>query len=204
MTRVKVCGLTRYEDAALAAELGAFAIGVICWPGSRRAVTVAQAARVMAAVSPGVMRVGVFVNQGVDELRRWCDRVPLDAVQLHGDEADTFIVEAPRPVIRALSPERPGDEQVFERLPAGVVVLVDRYDPVTRGGTGQVTNWEVARRWAARRTVMLSGGLTADNVADAIRTVKPWAVDVASGVEASPGIKDAGRLRAFFQSVADV
>jgi len=82
-------------------------------------------------------------------------------------------------------------------------VLVDRHDPVTRGGTGQVTNWDVARGWAARRTVMLSGGLTAENVADAIRTVRPWAVDVASGVEASPGIKDAGRMRAFFRSVTE-
>lgn len=204
MTRVKVCGLTRAGDAAAAAELGAFAVGVICWPGSRRAVTMEQATRVMAAVPAGVVRVGVFVNQGLEEMRRWCEQVPFDNVQLHGDEPDALVNEAPRPVIRALSPERPGDEEIFERLPSGVVVLVDRYDPVKRGGTGHVTDWGVASRWAARRRVMLSGGLTADNVAEAIRTVKPWAVDVASGVEASPGIKDAERLRAFFRAVATV
>lgn len=201
--RIKVCGLTRARDASLATDLGAFAVGVVCWPGSPRAVTLEQARDVMRAVPDGVWRVGVFVNQELDELARWCDQVPFDWVQLHGDETDAEVAAAPRAVIRALAPDRPGADQAFERLPSGVVVLADRYDPVQRGGTGRVTNWAVARRWAACRPVVLSGGLTADNVTEAIRAVRPWAVDVASGVESLPGIKDPDRLRAFFQAAAD-
>lgn len=201
MTRVKVCGVTRPADAELAVDLGASAIGVVAWRGSPRVVALDQARDIARALPPFVVLVGVFVNAPADEVRRWCEQVPLAAVQLHGDEGPSLAASLPRPVIKAVRLTPATVDVVAEAWPGEVTLLIDAHDRARRGGTGRVADWALAARLARRRRSILAGGLTAGNVAEAIRSVQPWALDVASGVEASPGIKDAGRMRAFFEAV---
>jgi phosphoribosylanthranilate isomerase len=204
MIRVKVCGMTRASDAELAAELGASAVGVVGWGESPRAVSISRAQEIARALPPFVGVVGVFVNAPVDQVRRWCDAVPLVAVQLHGDEPLSDLGSFTRPVIKAVFPTVETADGLLDAWPKQVTLLVDAGDPVRRGGTGRLADWSLAARLAQRRRVLLAGGLSAGNVADAIRQVRPWGVDVASGVESSPGVKDPVRLRAFLAAVRAV
>lgn len=199
--RIKICGITRESDAALAASLGAEAIGFVFWPGSPRALSIDDARRILAAAPGSVVKIGVFVNQPLEEVRSTADALDLDGVQLHGDESDEDMAALPLAIIKAVPLGQPGSEARAIDLPPGVVPLVDVFDPVRRGGTGQTVDWDVAARISARRPLMLSGGLTPENVGDAIRKVDPWYVDVSSGVEAAPGIKDEHKLRAFIEAV---
>lgn len=199
--RIKICGITRENDAALAASLGAEAIGFVFWPGSPRAVSVDRAREIIAATPRSVVKIGVFVNQPLEEVRATAEALDLDGVQLHGDESDEEMAALPLAIIKAVPLGQAGSEQRAIDLPAGVVPLVDAFDPVRRGGTGQTVDWDAAARISAKRPMMLSGGLTAENVGDAIRKVDPWYVDVSSGVEAAPGIKDERKLRAFIEAV---
>jgi phosphoribosylanthranilate isomerase len=199
--RIKICGITRERDAVLAAALGAEAIGLVFWPGSPRAISVDVARDIVAAVPSPMVKVGVFVNQPLDEVRAVAEAVGLDGLQFHGDEADEDVAALTLAVLKAVPLGQPGAEQRALNLPAGVVPLLDVFDPVRRGGTGQTTDWDVAARIAAKRPTMLSGGLTPENVGEAIRKVDPWYVDVSSGVEASPGVKDEGKLRRFVEAV---
>lgn len=195
--RVKVCGITRAEDATRAAELGATAVGFVLWEPSPRAVSVLAAARLAAAVPAGVSRIGVFVDATPAEVSRAVREVGLDAVQLHGDEpVGEFFGVAAR-LLKAVTLETREDVDAAAGLPAEVTVLVDATDRVRRGGTGRRADWSLAAALSARREVWLAGGLTVENVAEAIRHVRPAAVDVSSGVESSPGVKDATRLAAF-------
>lgn len=194
MTRVKMCGMTRPEDARAAAKAGASAIGLVFWPGSPRAVTRVQARAIVAALPNGVPAVGVFVNQPADEINACIDAAGLFAVQLHGDEPVELIARLRRPVVRALTLAR-ADEMAS--LPETVTVLLDAHDPARRGGTGTTIDWDAARTLAARRKIVLAGGLTPENVGDAIARVRPWAVDVSSGIETAPGVKDHARIEAF-------
>jgi phosphoribosylanthranilate isomerase len=196
--RVKVCGVRRLDDARLAAELGASAIGLIFWPGSSRAVDVDSARAIVAALPPFVTTVGVFVNQSREDVLGVAQSVGLDAVQLHGDEDPTWYSALPRRVIKAVAVGDGFDVRQLADVPASATVLLDAHDPLRRGGTGRVIDWTVAAAAARTRPVILSGGLTAENVQAAVDTVQPYAVDVASGVESAPGIKDAAKLRAFF------
>lgn len=198
MTRVKVCGLTRESDADLASGLGASAVGMVFWSRSPRAVTIRQAQRIVRVLPPFVQTVGVFVNATPDEAVAIADDVGLDVLQLHGDEHVDEWAAVARPLMKALTLATYADSPWHARARA---VLLDAHDPVRRGGTGEVIDWAAARRCAAGRTFVLAGGLTADNVTRAIREARPAAVDVSSGVEATPGIKDAARLRAFFDAV---
>jgi phosphoribosylanthranilate isomerase len=200
--RVKVCGVRRREDAVLASELGASAIGMIFWPRSARVVDVATAAEIVAALPPFVMPVGVFVNQPREEVLRVAAAVNLGAVQLHGDEPPEWYEGFPRRVIKAVAV---GDGFVADALatvPPRATVLLDAHDPIKRGGTGRVIDWTIASEAARMRPVILSGGLTADNVRAAVDAVQPYAVDVASGVESAPGVKDHAKMRAFFAALA--
>jgi phosphoribosylanthranilate isomerase len=200
--RVKVCGVMRAEDAVLAAELGASAIGLLFWPRSPRAVTVAQAREVARVLPPFVQLVGVFVNQPVEQVRRCAEDARLAAIQLHGEEdLEMFAALAGWPLLKSVTANEAVVDPDLARVPSRVTVLIDAHDPIRRGGTGRTVPWEVAAAVAVRRRLVLSGGLTAENVADAIGCVRPWAVDVASGVEERPGIKSAARLRAFFAAV---
>lgn len=200
--RVKVCGITRPEDAALAVELGASALGFVFWPKSPRAVRLEVARSIARQMPPFVAIVGVFVNQPFDEVLAIAAGVPLTAVQFHGDEADEVVSSFPWRVIRAIALDGAGADLRLARLPHTVTILVDAHDPERRGGTGRTTDWQTAARVAAIRPTILAGGLSPSNVGSAVRTVRPWGVDVASGVESAPGVKDATLLRAFFTAIA--
>lgn len=195
--RVKVCGITREEDAIRAAELGAAAVGFVLWEPSPRALSIAAAARLAAAVPAGVTRVGVFVDAAPAEVARAVREIGLDAVQLHGDEPVAEFSRVGARVIKAVTLETGRDVETAAALPASVTVLVDASDRVRRGGTGHRADWRLAAALSARREIWLAGGLTVENVADAVKQVRPVAVDVSSGVESSPGVKDAARLAAF-------
>lgn len=198
MTRVKICGITRPEDARAAAASGATVIGMVFWPGSPRAVDGETARRIVAALPAGVPAIGVFVNQPVEEINAAIEAAGLFGVQLHGDEPVEMIARIRRPVVRALSLD---DVAMIDAVPPEVTVLLDAADPVKRGGTGQTIDWAAARAIARRRPIVLAGGLTPENVEEAIGAVRPYAVDVSSGVETSPGIKDRARMAAFIDAV---
>ncbi len=193
---MKVCGITRAEDAQAAIAAGARAIGFIFWPASPRAVDPALARDIIAAIPPFVTTVGVFVNQSLQEVNGVADVAGVSTVQLHGEEEPLFAASVRHPVIKALS--RLNDEAV-DKWPSRVILLVDAHDPVRRGGTGEKADWEAAARVSSRRPVMLAGGLHAGNVAEAVARVRPFGLDVSSGVESRPGIKDPAKIAALFE-----
>jgi len=192
---VKVCGITRLEDAIAAVDAGAHAIGFVFWPDSPRFVDPYRARAIAARLPPFVTAVGLFVNQPLSHVNGVAALVRLGAAQLHGDETPEFAAGVTAPVIRAL----PVDAAAA--WPAGTTLLLDAHDPVKRGGTGRTIDWAAAADLAAHRRVLLAGGLTPDNVADAIARVRPFGIDVSSGVERAPGVKDHQRLRALFEAV---
>ena len=200
MTRVKICGITRLEDAELAASLGAWALGFILWPGSKRAVDPAVAAGIARVVRRRVELVGVFVNQPMDEVVHAADAIGLTHLQLHGDEGPAFATESARrtgaKVIKAARVASGADLQALERYRVDFHLL-DTAAAGLRGGSGQAWDWGLAAQRRSKVPAILSGGLTAENVAEGIAAVKPYAVDVASGTEAAPGVKDPAKLEAF-------
>ena len=200
--RVKVCGITRRDDALLAADLGASAIGFVFWPGSPRYVEPETAAAIARELPADVAPVGVFVDPTVGEVRLIAAEVGLAAVQLHGDEPATLCDGLPYRVLKAVPVAGEATCAAAERVPARITVLLDARDPLRRGGTGRTVDWGVAADVAARRRIFLAGGLCPENVGEALRTVRPYGIDVSSGVEAQPGRKDGGRLRDFFEEVA--
>lgn len=195
---VKICGITREVDAREAVALGASAIGFVFWPKSPRFIDPYRARRVARGLPAFVTPVGVFVNQPADYVNAVSGLVGLGAVQLHGDETPAYSERIRRPVVRAVGATALDEARQW---PDEVVLLVDAHDPVQRGGTGRTSDWGVAANLAARRRVVLSGGLNADNVVAGLAAVRPYGVDVSSGVEAAPGIKDAAKLRAFFAQI---
>lgn len=207
--RVKICGLTRPEDVALATRLGAWGVGVIFAPESPRRVDMEQAGRVLAGVPAGIERVGVFVNADTGEIAAAVKACGLTALQLHGDESPGECLEAQKRtgcfIIKALSVSGP---EVLDRVVQfdADYILLDTYHPERRGGTGEPFDWELAARLPeAERTgrIILSGGLNPENVLDAFRTVRPYALDVSSGVEAAPGIKDHEKLMQLFAKLKE-
>jgi phosphoribosylanthranilate isomerase len=205
VTRVKVCGITRFEDAELATSLGAWALGFILWPGSSRAADPGVAAGIAAAVRRRVQLVGVFVNPTLDEVARAAETLHLTHVQLHGDEGPAFCAEAGRRsgcrVIKAVRVASGADLQDLQRFHTDFHLL-DAAAPGKRGGTGTAWDWALAAQRRSDVPVILSGGLTPETVAEGIAMVRPYAVDVASGVEASPGVKDPAKLAAFLAAAA--
>ncbi len=199
--KVKVCGITRRDDALLAADLGASAVGFIFWPRSPRYVEPEQATAIACALPPDVAPVGVFVDPTVAEVQRIAAQVGLAAVQLHGDESPTLCDGLPYRVLKAVPVAGDGTCAAAARVPSRITVLLDASDPVRKGGTGRTVDWGVAADVAARRRIFLAGGLCPENVGEALRTVRPYGIDVSSGIEARPGRKDAGRLRSFFEEV---
>jgi phosphoribosylanthranilate isomerase len=198
-TRVKFCGTTRAEDAELAVEAGAWAIGFILWPGSRRFVEPAMAAGIARAVRRKVNLVGVFVNPTLDEVAHAADLMGLTHVQLHGDEGPSFCAAVAQRtgarVIKAIRVRSRADVADAERFHTDLHLL-------DSPGNGRTWDWGLAAARRTRTPLIVAGGLTAENVGEAIAVARPWAVDVASGVEAAPGIKDPDRLRAFAAAVA--
>ncbi|MEO6221815.1 MAG: phosphoribosylanthranilate isomerase [Vicinamibacterales bacterium] len=196
--RVKVCGLTQSADVAAAVEHGAWAVGFVVWPASPRAVTISHVRELAAQVPEGVKRVGVLVNPALDDVRRLRDETQLTTIQLHGDEDVTPFLSLGVEVIKAVALRSDADVERAAALPAEVTVLVDGHDPVRRGGTGERADWTRAAILSRRRPVILAGGLHADNVTDAIEQVAPWGIDISSGLEGVPGIKDPAKIERFF------
>ena len=200
--RVKICGIRRLEDAALACELGADAVGFVFWPESPRFIDPYRARRIVSLLPPFVTPVGVFVNQPADHVAAVAGVARLGAVQLHGDELLGPFDRSPLRIIKAVAVTDGFDpESALAGLPARVTVLLDAHDPIRRGGTGQSIDWKLAAGASRIRPIALSGGLTADNVGEAITEVNPYAIDVSSGVESAPGVKDGRALRRFFEAV---
>jgi len=195
---VKICGITRVTDALHAVEQGATAIGFVLWPRSPRGITAERVARISEELPSYVMRVGVFVNESVENIRAIAERAHLTAIQLHGDEPPAYAEALDWPVLRAVSVA--DLNAATEAWAPEIPLLVDNIDPVRRGGTGAVIDWSQAAAVAQRRRVVLAGGLTADNVASAIRAVRPFGVDVSSGVEAAPGVKDLSKVTQFIEN----
>lgn len=202
--RVKICGITRREDAALAVDLGADALGFVLWPGSPRAIDSDRARSISEVVPRAVTRVGVFVDPLPNDVAWLVESVGLDTVQLHGSQPAEPYEWIGAALVKAVHLDTDQDVERAADLPEFVTPLVDASDRHRHGGTGQQADWRRAARLAARRPIMLAGGLVAENVAEAIRAVRPWAVDVASGVERYPGVKDPDRMVRFFQAVASV
>ncbi len=207
--KVKICGITNLEDARVAALAGADFLGFIFYPRSPRYVTPGWAGTIIAALRAEGLKpltVGVFVDAATAEIERTMQMAGLDLAQLHGGEPPTQVQELGRRAFKALRP-RSGDEanaNALRYLPVAPTdirvpqLLVDAYHPGAYGGTGQAGDWAIAQALAQRcPRLLLAGGLTPDNVAQAISQVRPWGVDVSSGVEAAPGRKDHGRVQAF-------
>lgn len=199
--RSKICGITRVEDALAAVEAGADAIGLVFYARSPRAVDVAQARLILDALPPFVTTVGLFVDMPRASLLELLEQVPLDLLQFHGDESAPSCESFARPYIKALR-VRPGEDVAAAVAPyAGARgILLDTFVEGIPGGTGAAFDWSLVPA-DLEKPVILAGGLTADNVAAAIRQVRPYAVDVSGGVEAAKGIKDAEKIRAFLQAV---
>jgi len=198
--RVKICGITRPEDAELAASLGAWAIGFILWPQSKRAADPAVAAGVARALRRQVALVGVFVNPTLDEVVQAAEAIGFTHLQLHGDEGPAFCTAVAERtgarVIKALRIGSGADIRAAERYHTDLHLL-DTDAGAAYGGTGRAWDWELVAQRRSKVPVVLSGGLTPENVAEAVSVVRPWAVDVASGVESAPGVKDPAKVRAF-------
>jgi len=205
--RVKICGVTRLEDAQLAAELGAWAIGMVFHHVSRRRCSLEEAEAIGAALHRRAELAGVFVNAPLDEVARVSERVGLTLVQLHGDEGPAFCAEVARRTgartIKAAPVRGAFTLRDLERFHTSFHLL-DGHLPGMRGGTGERFDWSLVALRRSRVPLIVSGGLDAANVSEAIAATHPYAVDVASGVESAPGIKDPERMRAFLDEVRAV
>ncbi|VVM39952.1 N-(5'-phosphoribosyl)anthranilate isomerase [Pseudomonas fluorescens] len=199
--RSKICGITRIEDALAAVEAGADAIGFVFYAKSPRAVTVQQARAIIKALPPFITTVGLFVNASRCELGEILDAVPLDLLQFHGDEAVEDCEGWHRPYIKALR-VKAGDDiaAAVDAYPSASGVLLDTYVEGVPGGTGEAFDWSLIPQGLSK-PLILAGGLTPENVAGAVARVKPYAVDVSGGVEASKGIKDHAKIHAFIKAV---
>lgn len=201
---IKFCGITRLEDAEHAVELGAWAVGMILWHGSARRCPRAEAEAIGAALHRRAEIAGVFVDAHLDEVARAADAFGLTLLQFHGDEGPVYCAEAARrtgaKVIKAARVAGRSDIQDLRAFQTDFHLL-DAHVPGLQGGTGETFAWDLAREHPRDRPLILSGGLTADNVAEGIAAVTPFAVDVASGIEREPGVKDHARMAAFAEAV---
>lgn len=201
MTRVKICGITRAEDAQAVAASGADAIGFVFYAKSPRHVNAEQAARLVAAMPPFVTTVGLFVDADAAFVHEVLAAVPLDVLQFHGDESPEYCAQFGRPYLKAIRVKAGVDLlQCAARFSAAQALLLDAHVEGIPGGTGTAFDWTLIPGQLPL-PVILSGGLDAENVAEGIRQVRPYAVDVSSGVEAAKGIKDAAKIAAFMQEV---
>jgi phosphoribosylanthranilate isomerase len=203
-TRVKFCGVTSLDDAVAAVELDAWAIGLIFHPRSPRACDPGDARRIGSRLRREIEIAGVFVNSTLDEIAVLAEGVPLSLVQLHGDEGPSFASEVARRtgarVIKAHPARDRADLRDMDRFHTPDFHLLDSHRPGMRGGTGTTFDWALVAQRSSKNPLIVSGGLTPDNVAEAIVATSPYAVDVASGVESSPGVKDHALMEAFVRA----
>jgi len=199
--RVKICGITRVEDALVASRLGADAIGLVFYGQSHRAVTIEAASAIAQALPPFVAKVGLFVNAAEAEVRGVLEKVPLDILQFHGDESPAECARYGRPYIKAFRMREGLDlNRLAEDHAHASAFLLDSFTPDVWGGSGRSFDWSLVPR-GFKRPFILAGGLTPDNVTEAIAAVRPYAVDVSGGVEQSKGVKDPDKMRAFIEGV---
>ena len=203
MVRVKICGITSTADAQAAIDAGANLLGFNFYAKSPRHIAEGEAAKIRSELPKKVKAVGIFVNRLAADVITLQSRLDLDAVQLHGDEPPETVAEiAPVvPVIKAFRVEPEFPLTTLDPYAQAFAFLFDAAHTDQYGGTGRITDWDVARRAALKHRIILAGGLKVENVAAAVRIVRPYGIDVASGVETSPGKKDHGLLRAFIQEV---
>ncbi len=200
MTRIKVCGITRCDDAKMVCDAGADAIGLVFYPPSPRYVTNAQAAEIVQSLPPFVSSVALFVDAAREEIELLLNQVPIDIIQFHGNESADYCASFQRPYIKAIRMKDGLDLQALQHEYAGARgILLDTYKKGLPGGTGETFNWDKVPH-DLQLPVILAGGLIADNVAQAIAQVRPYAVDVSGGVEASRGRKDPHKVAQFIAS----
>jgi phosphoribosylanthranilate isomerase len=203
MTRVKICGIREPAHARLAADAGADAIGLMFWPSSARFVTAERAAEVAAALPPYVTAAAIFVNEKREEIERILGSVPIELLQFQGDEPPDFCASFGRPFVRAVRMEQGVDLiEYARRFATARALLLDAHVPGVPGGTGHTFDWTAIPK-DLPIPIVLSGGLDASNVGSAIRAVRPWGVDVSSGVESSRGVKDPDKIVEFIRKVRD-
>lgn len=204
MTKVKICGITSLEDALNAVEAGADALGFVFFKESPRHIFPEQAGRIIAHLPPFVQVVGLFVNEEAQVVNEVADLCRLDLVQLHGDESSEYCRQITRRVLKAFRVRGLTCLDPIRDYPVAGYLL-DTFSPSFYGGTGLSFNWEIAAEAVKRhQRIILAGGLTPDNVAEAVRQVQPWAVDVSSGVESAPGKKDHQKVREFIRNAKEV
>lgn len=202
-TRIKICGITRTQDAIAAAYAGADAIGLVFYEKSPRYVTIEDAGSIVCNIPPFVSIVGLFVDAREDDVNAVLDSVPIDILQFHGDETDEQCRRYPRPYIKAIRiRQQHALDDVANRYPGASALLLDSFVKDIRGGTGVVFDWSMVPPERSK-PVILAGGLTPENVRHAVAKVKPYGVDVSGGVETNKGIKDAGKIAAFIKEVTD-
>lgn len=199
-TKVKVCGMTRTEDALKAVELGADAVGFIFYKKSPRAVTTTKAKSIIKELPPFVHRVGVFVNESAETINTVQEKLGLDLIQLHGDESPAFCRKINSKVLKAIRVNDVSSLVALEKFKVDGFLL-DTFHPGVYGGTGKVFDWKLAKQAGKFGSIIVAGGLTPENVSEAINKSRPYGVDVSSGVEKEPGKKDFKKLRAFFAAV---
>jgi len=200
-TRVKICGITRIEDALAAVNAGADAIGLVFYAQSPRCVTIEQAQKIVAAIPPFVSVVGLFINASKAEIETVLSKVRLDILQFHGDETSSECEQIKLPYYKAIRVK--ADTNLLQcavEFNSAKALLLDAHSESAFGGTGQTFDWNLIPK-SLTKPVILAGGLTAENVGSAIKRVQPYAVDVSGGVEQSKGVKDAAKIAAFMQAV---
>ncbi|MFP4417705.1 MAG: phosphoribosylanthranilate isomerase [Chitinispirillaceae bacterium] len=199
--KVKICGITRYEDARIAANLGVDALGFIFYPKSPRFIQPADAREIIARLPPFVSKVGVFVNEAVENINTIIARYGIDTIQLHGDEHPASIDQIQAPVIKSFSVGSDFDLQTLHSYNVSAFLL-DTWDGNKRGGTGKTFDWAIARKATSlTRPIILAGGLGPTNIEEALQNVEPYGVDVSSGVEIMPGVKNPHKMRDFIKKV---
>jgi phosphoribosylanthranilate isomerase len=201
-TRVKICGMTRRQDADFAADSGADAIGLVFYPPSPRAVTIAQAKEVVAGLAPFVSVVALFVDPAPEQVSECLAAIPVDIIQFHGDESASFCEQFGKPYIKAIRMKQGTNlAALAEQYVSASALLLDAYQPGVPGGTGLTFDWSMIAD--VETPLILAGGLNADNVKQAIQQVRPFAVDVSGGVESEKGIKSHEKISAFMREVAN-
>ncbi len=199
---LKVCGITRLEDALSACELGYNAVGMVFAESSRR-VSAERAKKICASLPPSILRVGVFAGFGVQEVESRAEYCGLDLIQFHGGEGPGAVLRFGARAIVALRPRFPDDIAHMDAYPGIFALLVDTWDAALPGGTGRTGDWDLAADAARRGRVILAGGLNPANVGEALARIRPFGVDVSSGVEAAPGIKDAVLMKEFARAARE-
>ena len=199
-TRVKICGITRCQDAEFAAEMGVDAIGLVFFEASPRAVTIAQAKKIVAVLPPFVSVVALFVDAAASTVNDCLAALPIDILQFHGNESQEYCAQFSRPYLKAIRMREGIDLAAkAEIYDDACALLLDSYQPGVQGGTGQTFDWSMIKK--IDKPIILAGGLTAENVGEAIKRVQPFAVDVSGGVEEEKGIKAQTKINAFMQEV---